>query len=48
SNPEVRYNFTDHVFAAMGLNLFGGGKETTQFGSLDKNDNIYLQARYEL
>ncbi|MBI5827408.1 MAG: hypothetical protein HZB22_06750 [Deltaproteobacteria bacterium] len=46
-NPEVRYNFTDHVWAALGANVFGGKKDTTQFGSLDKNDNMYMQARYE-
>lgn len=46
-NPEVKYNFSDHVWGAIGANLFGGEKETTQFGSLDRNDNVYLQARYE-
>lgn len=46
-NPEVRYNFSDHVWAALGWNVFGGEKDTTQFGSLDRNDNMYVQARYE-
>lgn len=46
-NPEIKYNFTDHVWGAAGANIFGGGTDTTQFGSLDKNDNIYVQARYE-
>ncbi len=46
-NPEVRYNFSDHVWAALGANVFGGKRDTTQFGSLDKNDNMYMQARYE-
>jgi hypothetical protein len=45
--PEVKYNFTDHIWAAAGANIFGGGKEWNQFGSLDKNDNIYIQSRYE-
>jgi hypothetical protein len=45
-NPEVKYNFSDHVWAAVGTNIFGG-KNWTQFGQLDKNDNIYLQLRYE-
>ncbi len=46
-NPEVKYNFTDNLWAAIGGNIFGGGKEWSQFGQLDKNDNIYLQLRYE-
>lgn len=46
-NPEVKYNFTDSVWAAAGANVFGGGDEWDQFGSLDKNDNVYLQVRYE-
>lgn len=46
-NPEVKYNFTDHIWGAAGANVFGGNKDTTQFGSLDKNDNMYVQVRYE-
>jgi len=46
-NPEVRYNFSDHIWTALGANIFGGKKDTTQFASLDENDNIYVQARYE-
>ncbi|MDP2157212.1 MAG: hypothetical protein Q8K68_05840, partial [Nitrospirota bacterium] len=46
-NPEVKYNFTDHIWAALGGMVFGGGKSWSQFGQLDKNDNIYLQVRYE-
>jgi len=46
-NPEVKYNFSDHVWAALGGMVFGGGKSWSQFGQLDKNDNIYLQVRYE-
>lgn len=47
-NPEVKYNFTDNIWGALGANVFGGKKNTTQFGSLDENDNIFLQIRYEL
>lgn len=47
-NPEVKYNFTDHIWAAIGTNIFGGNKNWTQFGQLDKDDNVYLQLRYEL
>jgi hypothetical protein len=46
-NPEIKYNFSDHIWAAIGGNIFGGGKRWTQFGQLDKNDNIYVQIRYE-
>ncbi len=45
--PEIKYNFTDHVWAALGANIFGGGEEWNQFGSLDKDDNFYVQIRYE-
>lgn len=45
--PEVKYNFTDHIWAAVGANVFGGGETWNQFGNLDKNDNLYLQVRYE-
>jgi hypothetical protein len=45
--PEVKYNFSDHLWAAAGANIFGGGEEWNQFGSLDKNDNLYVQIRYE-
>jgi hypothetical protein len=46
-NPEVNYKFTDRVWASLGGNIFGG-RDEGRFGNLDRNDNIYLQARYEL
>jgi hypothetical protein len=47
-NPEIKYNFTDSIWAAAGANIFGRGRYAySQFGQLDKNDNIYIQARYE-
>ena len=45
--PEVRYSFTDALWGAMGANIFGGREETTFFGQLDENDNVYVTARYE-
>ena len=45
-NPEIKYNFTDHLWAAVGGMIFGGEEASTQFGQLDKNDNVYLQLRY--
>ena len=46
-NPEIKYNFTDHIWAALGGNVFGGGKPWSQFGQLDRDDNAYVQVRYE-
>jgi hypothetical protein len=46
-NPEVKYNFTDHIWAALGGMVFGNGKKWSQFGQFDKNDNVYFQLRYE-
>ena len=45
-NPELRYSFTDKVWGAAGANLFGG-KPWGQFGQLARDDNVYLQVRYE-
>lgn len=47
-NPEVKYNLTDAVWLALGANIFGGEKWWSQFGQQAKNDNVYLQARYEM
>ncbi len=44
-NPEVSYQFTDHLWAALGGNLFGGPSQTF-FGQLDRDDNVYVTARY--
>ncbi len=45
-NPELRYSFTDKVWGAVGANVFGG-KPWGQFGQLARDDNVYLQVRYE-
>jgi hypothetical protein len=45
--PEVRYSFTDALWGAVGANIFGGKRETTPFGQLDQNDNVYVTMRYE-
>jgi hypothetical protein len=45
--PEIKYNFTDNVWASIGTNVFGGGEIWSQFGQLEKNDNIYSMIRYE-
>jgi len=45
--PEISYDLTDHLRVSAGANIFGGGDEWNQFGSLDDNDNIYMHTRYE-
>ncbi|MDP2812032.1 MAG: hypothetical protein Q8O34_17970, partial [Rhodocyclaceae bacterium] len=45
-NPELRYSFTDRIWGAVGANLYGG-KPWGQFGQLERDDNVYLQMRYE-
>ena len=45
-NPELHYSFTDRVWGALGINLFGG-KPWGQFGQLARNDNLYLQMRHQ-
>lgn len=46
-NPEIKYNFTDSLWSALGANIFFGGNRASQFGQLAKDDNIYMQLRYE-
>ncbi|TAN61495.1 hypothetical protein EPN18_06610 [bacterium] len=45
-NPEVNYKFADGIWASIGANIFGG-KSFTPFGSLSRDGNAYLQARFE-
>ena len=45
--PEAAWRVTDELTAAVGANIFGGTSNATQFGQLDKNDNLYLTMRYE-
>ncbi|GAB4534527.1 MAG: hypothetical protein Fur0020_01240 [Thermodesulfovibrionia bacterium] len=46
--PEIRYNLSDHVWTAIGANIFKKGNVGyAPFGGLDKNDNLYFQLRYE-
>ena len=45
-NPEIRYSVTDHVWGALGANVFGG-KPWGPFGQLARDDNLYVQLRYE-
>lgn len=45
-NPEVNYKFADGIWASIGANIFGG-KSFTPLGSLSRDGNAYLQARFE-
>ena len=45
-NPELRYSFSDSIWGAVGANLFSG-KPWGPFGQLARDDNLYLQVRYE-
>jgi hypothetical protein len=45
-NPEVRHSLSDEVWIAVGANLFGGSRPSTFFGQFDRNDNVYVTARY--
>ncbi|MCL5773243.1 MAG: hypothetical protein M1536_02550 [Firmicutes bacterium] len=44
--PEMKYNVNDRLEFTMGFNIFGGNKDYTLFGQLEKNDNIYMNIRY--
>jgi hypothetical protein len=45
--PEVWHSLADGVWVALGGNIFGGSRTTSFFGQFDKNDNLYLNLRYE-
>jgi len=45
--PEVWHSLADGVWFSAGANVFGGKSETSFFGQLDKNDNVYVTVRYE-
>lgn len=45
-NPELRYSFTDRLWGALGANLFDG-TASGPFGQLSRDDNLYMQMRYE-
>jgi hypothetical protein len=40
------YRFSDEIELALGLNVFEGENEATQFGQFDDNDNVYARFRY--
>jgi hypothetical protein len=44
-NPQVSCKITDRLSIALGANVFFGKKEFTQFGQLERDDNLYLRMR---
>ncbi len=44
-NPQISCKITDRLSVASGANVFFGKKDFTQFGQLDKDDNLYLRLR---
>ena len=44
-NPQASCKITDRMSIALGANVFFGKKESTQFGQLEKDDNLYLRLR---
>tara|TARA_R110002167_G_scaffold51814_10_gene149975 strand:+ start:7832 stop:9106 length:1275 start_codon:yes stop_codon:yes gene_type:complete len=45
--PQATYRFSDEFSATLGANIFGGKEKTTFLGQFDKNDNLYLSARFD-
>lgn len=45
--PEVSHRLTDRLSVAMGANLFGGRRDSTFFGQMKKDDNVYASARFD-
>lgn len=43
--PEIKHQVNDKFGVTLGLNLFGGIKDTTFFGQFEENDNLYLTMR---
>ena len=45
--PEISYRVIDNLGLTLGANVFGGRDETTFFGQLEDNDNVYFNVRYD-
>ncbi len=43
--PKVSYEFSDHIRATAGIDLFAGNTSSF-FGQFDKNDRIYTEVEY--
>jgi len=45
--PEISHRLTDRLSATLGANIFGGRRDTTFFGQMQKDNNVYLSARFD-
>ncbi len=45
--PSILHKFSDEFALTFGANIFGGEEKTTFLGQFDRNDNIYLSARFD-
>jgi hypothetical protein len=45
--PSVHHKLSDDLSLTFGGNIFGGETITTFLGQFDKNDNLYLSARFD-
>ena len=44
---DVTKKINDKFSVTVGANIFGGKEDTTFFGQFDRNDNIFLNVRYD-
>lgn len=45
--PEILYRVSDQFSVTIGANIFGGKRKTTFFGQFDKDDNVYINVRFD-
>jgi hypothetical protein len=45
--PEISHRLTDKLSATLGANTFGGRRDTTFFGQMRQDDNVYLSTRFD-
>ena len=45
--PAVNYKVTEKLSVAVGVNIFGGQRETTYFGQFQKSDNAWSNIRFD-
>jgi hypothetical protein len=43
---SISYNYTDNLILAAGANIFTGKEKHTDFGTFQRNDNVYVKATY--
>jgi hypothetical protein len=46
-HPRLVIGLTLAISAALGANIFAGAHETTSFGQVAKDDNVYLSVRFD-